>query len=81
MGWLGRLVGKEPPKVPAGGRAFADMDRYGQRWCVRVQMPGDQPDSRCKRIGPTFRLQTTAYAYLAWVTGEAATFSYPEGEA
>lgn len=81
MGWLGRLVGKEPPRIPPGGRAFVDMDGFGQRWCVRVQLPGQELDSRCKRISPTFYLQTTAYAFLDWVTGEAATFSYPEGEA
>ena len=80
MGWLGRLVGKERPRVPTGGQPFASLDPDGQ-WCVRVQMQGEEPTSRCARLGPRFARQVTAYAYLAWVTGEAASFNYPEGEA
>lgn len=78
MAWLGRAAGKEPPRVPAGGRAFASLD--GQKWSVRVQMPGEEPTSDCRKISPTFDLQTTAYAFLDWVEG-GAEFHYPEGDA
>ena len=82
MSLFGRLIGKHPPLVPTGGRAFLSMDAYdGSAWSVRVQMPGDEPTSACKRLGPSFTSQVVASDYLAWVTGEAATFSYPSGRA
>lgn len=77
---LARLVGAKPPTIPAGGRAFVDL-MPDHQWCVRVQRPGEEATSRCTRLSPFFALQTTAYAYLDWVTGAAATFSYPEGKA
>lgn len=81
MGWLGRITGKDPPKVPAGGRAFASMDAPdASAWSVRVQMLGEDRSSRCKQIGPSFARQTTAYAYLAWIEG-GPKFRYPEGRA
>jgi hypothetical protein len=80
MGLLGRLIGKEAPHLPAGGRAYASLDPDGS-WCIRVAMNGEDPSPRCKKISPRFDLQTTAYAYLDWVTGAAPSFSYPEGVA
>lgn len=82
MSLLGRLIGKTPPKVPAGGRAFASQDdTAGHVWSVRVALGDEDPTPQCKRISPVFTLQTTAYAYLDWVTGEAASFTYPSGKA
>ncbi|WP_267396720.1 MULTISPECIES: hypothetical protein [unclassified Sphingomonas] len=78
MGWLARLVGKQPPRVPFGGRAFVSLD--GKRWSVRVQMPGEEPTSARRRISPKFDLQTTAYAFLETVEGKG-DFHYPEGDA
>lgn len=82
MGLFGRLASKKPPRVPAGGRAFASQDNVdGSKWSVRVQMPKQDPTSDCLRISPTFHYQTTAYAYLDWVTGAATSFTYPPSEA
>ena len=72
---LSRLLGTEPPKVPAGGRAYVSLD--GGRWSVRV----DTGEGKGERLGPPFILQTTAYAYLDWITGAAGSFEYPEGAA
>lgn len=83
MGFLGRLLGIQPPKVPAGGRAFASVDDMdGKQWSVRVAMNGEDPLPTCKRISPMFRYQTTAYAWLDWVGDpKGKPFVYPEGEA
>lgn len=90
MGLFGRLLGKgkvligaKPPVVPAGGRAWAALntDAMGATsWCVRVQMPGEEMTPACKQLGPTFKHQTSAYAYLDWING-GPPFQYPPGEA
>lgn len=78
MSWLGRLLGKSPPRIPTGGRAYVAMDDLnGTAWSVRVVIGDDPPTHRDKAISPTFERQTVAEDYLAWVTGEAATFEYP----
>lgn len=83
MGWFGRLTGKQPPVIPAGGRAFASQDDLdGNSWSVRVAMNGEEPTPRCKKISPTFHYQTTAYSYLDWVLDpKGHPFQYPAGEA
>ena len=82
MGVIGRLLGKEPPKVPAGGRAYVSMDDgIGQMWSVRVEMPGVPMSIKDKHIGPIFHKQAIAYNYLDWITRAKPTFEYPEGEA
>ena len=81
MGWLGRIVGTQPPKVPSGGRAYVSMDDMdGNAWSVRVVMGDASLGWRDERISPTFALQTTAYAYLDWIEG-GPKFVYPEGKA
>jgi hypothetical protein len=76
---LSRLLGKEPPKIPAGGRAYVSMDRGdGTEWSVRVDM-GD--GEKGMRLGPSFTRQVVAYSYLDWIEGVAETFEYPEGAA
>lgn len=84
MGWLGRAAGIEPPKVPAGGRAFAcQEDDTGSAWTIRVAMPDEDPTVSRPRLkgSPTFHRQVVAYAYVDWANGDAPSFSYPEGEA
>lgn len=73
---LSRLLGTEPPKVPAGGRAYVSLD--GGQWSVRVDM-GD--GEKGKRLGPVFASQVVAYSYLDWITGAAPSFEYPAGAA
>lgn len=76
---LSRLLGKTPPSIPAGGRAYVSMDLGdGTEWSVRVAMSdGDKG----KRLGPVFTRQVVAYQFLDWCTGAAETFEYPEGAA
>lgn len=72
---LSRLLGKDPPKIPAGGRAYVSMDRGdGTEWSVRVDM-GD--GEKGMRLGPSFTRQVVAYAYLDWVKGVVSSFEYP----
>lgn len=76
---LSRLLGKDPPNIPAGGRAYVSMDRGdGTEWSVRVAM-GD--GEKGMRLGPSFARQVVAYDYLDWVTGVVPSFAYPEGMA
>ena len=76
---LSRLLGKTPPSIPAGGRAYVSMDRGdGTEWSVRVDM-GD--GEKGMRLGPSFTRQVVAYQFLDWCTGAADSFSYPEGQA
>lgn len=76
MGWLGRLIGREPPRVPAGCRAAVVMD--GALWHVGALDAGDQER---KKLSPSFERQTSAYAYLDWIEGRAKRFEYPPGAA
>ena len=78
MSKLDRLLGKLPPEIPAGGRAYVSMDAPdGSAWSVRVETV----DGKSKRVSPSFTRQTTAYSYLDYATGVSTTFSYPEGKA
>lgn len=78
MSWLGRLLGKDPPRIPAGGRAFVSDDLGF--WRVRVAMPGEEPTPKCKPISPPFLMLADADRWLAWVNG-GPKFEYPEGAA
>lgn len=77
MSWFGRLIGRDPPRVPPGCVARVVMD--GDCW--RVEAIGQ---CRSKRLSPTFVHQTTAYAYLDWIENPhdpAKRFTYPTGVA
>ena len=78
MSKLDRLLGRLPPEIPAGGRAYVSMDALdGSAWSVRVETV----DGKSKSVSPSFKRQATAYAFLDWVEGVADTFEYPEGMA
>ena len=74
MSKLDRLLGKIPPEIPAGGRAYVKL--HDGQWSVWVDAGGTS-----KKVSPTFTQQVVAYAYLDWVEGLADSFSYPEGSA
>lgn len=84
MGWLGRLVGREPPRIPPGGRAFVAMCADEPPvWSVRYAMPGEDETTDRPRVRGTsdFTRLDVANACRAWVAGEVPTFSYPSGAA
>jgi hypothetical protein len=69
---LARLIGTEPPQVPAGGRAYVAMDAPdGSAWSVRADMGDGGPG---KRLGPSFTSQVVAYDWLDYVTGVSPSF-------
>lgn len=71
MGFLGRLLGKQPPRLPAGARAFSDgiyVKGTGELFCVRYKAPGD--DDPGTRIGPTFQTAAGAQMYATWINQE-----------
>lgn len=81
MGWLARLISKEPPAIPAGASYF--VDGYGplrDRFVVRLALAGQEKDVNCKIIGPVFSDQANASAYQKWLEGKAE-FRYPAGRA
>jgi hypothetical protein len=72
MGLFGRLLGNQPPKLPAGARVY--VDGYGpmrDQYCVRVRA-GLELSPADKRIGPVFNTDIGAEMYAAWVNGEGA---------
>lgn len=69
------ILNHKPPRIPDGGRAYVAHD--GDVWRVSVEMPSGE----VRHLSPPFGLQTTAYAWLDWVTGVVPTFTYPEGRA
>lgn len=78
MGFLGRFLGTERPRIPKGGRAFVSDDMPG--WSVRYAMPGEDMTPACKKVGPTFDYQMNAERYLDWING-GPRFEYPDGAA
>ena len=71
---LSRLLGRLPPEIPAGGRAYTKL--HDGQWSVWIEADGAH-----RKVSPSFTRQVVAYDFLDWVTGAAPSFSYPEGGA
>jgi len=71
---LSRLLGRSPPEIPAGGRAYTKL--HDGQWSVWVEADGAH-----RKVSPSFTRQVVAYDYLDWVTGVVPSFEYPEGMA
>lgn len=72
------------PAIPAGARPFVAMSAdQPPRWTIRYVLPGEDEANDRPRVkrSPTFTQLVVADQYRAWVAGEVATFSYPEGVA
>lgn len=76
MSLLGRLLGTEPPKVPAGAKLIVcDQNGGGvTRWVAWV-LPGPDEDDVANqhRCSPTFQLLADAQAWRDWMLGPKAS--------
>ena len=66
MGLFGRLLGNQPPKLPAGARAY--VDGYGPLRDHYAVFYANGDDA--KRVGPFFATLTGAQMYANWANGE-----------
>jgi hypothetical protein len=88
MGLFGRLLGSEPPKVPAGATlVLCDNQSQGSFaksfvWWWAYVLPGDEQDdvSKQHKISPTFTDVTYANAWKDWLDDpKGHPFQYPAG--
>lgn len=81
MSWLGRLLGRDRPVQPPGSHYILD-GRPAGGFIIRLVRADQTLDSGdLKQVGPAFTSEVVAGHYRDWLSGDAPSFSYPDGAA